>query len=162
MPPCSSPNGRPVESRLPPLGPHERPDVVTGRCEAQVSPGAEARVDFDIAGGQSSPVGVPSKRRIGGDMMVEHLALKPIRLAFVTAALMIGAPAAHAFTMDTIANSNGGAKYVDPGDQLEDMAKGKTTVDPGTGGLHFGVNSSNSGSRNPVGLPPDQSRFNDR
>jgi hypothetical protein len=81
----------------------------------------------------------------------------------VTAALLIGASAVHAFTMDTIANSNGGAKYVDPGDQLEDLAKGKTTADPGSNGLHFGVGSlSNSGSRNPVGLPPDRSTFNER
>jgi hypothetical protein len=96
--------------------------------------------------------------------MVEYLALKRLRLAIVTAALVIGAPAAHAFTMDTIANSNGGNRYVDSGEQLEDMAKGKTTVDPGTNGLHFGLGSfsSGSGSRNPVGLPPDQSRFNDR
>ena len=97
-------------------------------------------------------------------MTVEHLALKRLRLAIVTAALVIGAPAAHAFTMDTIANSNsnGGGRYVDSGEQLEDMAKGKTTVDPGTNGLHFGLGSFSSGSRNPVGLPPDQSRFNDR
>jgi hypothetical protein len=96
-------------------------------------------------------------------MTVEHLALKRLRLAIVTAGLVIGAPAAHAFTMDTIANSNGGNRYVDSGEQLEDMAKGKTTtIAPGTNGLHFGAGSFSSGSRNPVGLPPDQSRFNDR
>jgi hypothetical protein len=96
-------------------------------------------------------------------MTVEHSGVKRLGLAIVTAALMVGAPAAHAFTMDTIANSNGGSKYVDQGDQLEDMAKGKSTTDPGSNGLHFGFGSSGStGSRNPVGLPPDQSRFNDR
>jgi hypothetical protein len=96
-------------------------------------------------------------------MTIEHLGVKRLPLAIVTAALVIGAPAAHAFTMDTISNSNGGAKYVDPGDQLEDLGKGKTTTDPGSNGLHFGFGSSgSSGSRNPVGLPPDQSRFNDR
>ena len=96
-------------------------------------------------------------------MTVEHLALKRLRLVIVTAGLVIGAPAAQAFTMDTIANSNGGNRSVDSGEQLEDMAKGKTmTVDPGRNGLHFGLGSSSSGSRNPVGLPPDQSRFNDR
>ena len=95
-------------------------------------------------------------------MTVEYQALKRLRLGIVTAALVIGAPTAHAFTMDTIANSNGGNRYVDSGEQLEDMAKGKTTVDPGTNGLHFGAGSFSSGSRNPVGLPPDQSRFNDR
>jgi len=94
--------------------------------------------------------------------MVEHPALKRIRLAFVTAALVMGAPAAHAFTMDTIANSNGASKYVDSGEQLEDMAKGKTTVAPAQNGLQFGAGSFSSGSRSPVGLPPDQSRFNDR
>jgi hypothetical protein len=96
-------------------------------------------------------------------MTVEHSGVQRLGLAIVTAALMVGAPAAHAFTMDTIANSNGGSKYVDQGDQLEDMAKGKSTTDPGSNGLRFGFGSSAStGSRNPVGLPPDQSRFNDR
>jgi hypothetical protein len=99
-------------------------------------------------------------------MMVEHLGVRRLRLAIVTAALVIGAPAAHAFTMDTIANSNGGSKYVDPGDQLEDLGKGKAIPDSGSNGLHFGVGSgsfgSSGGARNPVGLPPDQSRFNDR
>jgi hypothetical protein len=96
-------------------------------------------------------------------MTVEHPGVKRLRLAIVTAALVVGAPAAHAFTMDTIANSSGGAKYVDPGDQLEDMAQGKTTTNPGSTGLHFGAGSGGSaGPRNPVGLPPDQSRFNDR
>jgi hypothetical protein len=97
-------------------------------------------------------------------MTVEHLGVKRLGLAIVTAALLMGAPAAHAFTMDTIANSNGGAKYVDPGDQLEDLGKGKAIPDPGSNGLHFGVGSggSSGGARNPVGLPPDQSRFNDR
>jgi hypothetical protein len=96
-------------------------------------------------------------------MTVEHPGVKRLGLAIVTAVLMVGAPAAHAFTMDTIANSNGGSKYVDQGDQLEDMARGKTTTDPGSNGLHFGVGSVGStGPRNPVGLPPDQSRFNDR
>jgi hypothetical protein len=96
-------------------------------------------------------------------MTVEHLGVKRLRLAIVTAALVVGAPAAHAFTMDTIANSNGGSKYVDPGDQLEDLGKGKTIDSPASNGLHFGAGSfGSSGSRNPVGLPPDQSRFNDR
>ena len=94
--------------------------------------------------------------------MVEHPALKRIRLAFVTAALVMGAPAAHALTMDTIANSNGASKYVDSGEQLEDMAKGKTTGAPAANRLQFGVGSFGSGSWNAVGLPPDQSRFNDR
>ena len=96
-------------------------------------------------------------------MTVEHTGVKRLRLAIVTAALVIGAPAAHAFTMDTIANSNGGAKYADPGDQLEEMGKGKTTTLPDNNGLRFGFGSGGSaGPRNPVGLPPDQSRFNDR
>jgi hypothetical protein len=96
-------------------------------------------------------------------MTVEHRGVQRLRLAIVTAALVMGAPAAHAFTMDTIANSNGSSKYVDPGDQLEDLGKGKSVTDPESNGLHFGFGSGgSSGSRNPVGLPPDQSRFNDR
>jgi hypothetical protein len=84
------------------------------------------------------------------------------RVAIVTAALVVVAPAAHAFTMDTIANSNGGANYVDPGDRLEDMAQGKTTTEPAVGGLHFGGVSGSFGPHDPVGRPPDQSQFNDR
>jgi hypothetical protein len=96
-------------------------------------------------------------------MTVEHSGVKRLRLAIVVAALVIGAPVAHAFEMDTIANSNGGAKYADPGDQLEDLGKGQSTTVPGNNGLHFGFGSSgSSSSSNPVGLPPDQSRFNDR
>ena len=97
-------------------------------------------------------------------MTIEHLGVKRLRLAIVTAALVMGAPAAHAFTMDTISNSNGGSRYVDPGDQLEDLGKGKAIPDSSSNGLHFGVGSfgSSGGTRNPVGLPPDQSRFNDR
>jgi hypothetical protein len=96
-------------------------------------------------------------------MTVKRPRLRQFRLTIVAAALVIGVPAAHAFTMDTIANSGGGANYVDPGDQLEDMAKGKATTDSGNNGLHFGVGSfSGSAQSNRVGLPPDQSRFNDR
>jgi len=95
-------------------------------------------------------------------MTREHRPLRRLHVAMVIAAVAIGAPAAHAFEMDTIASSNGGTKYVDPGDRLEDMANGKTTTAPSSG-LQFGVGSFNSfapGGR--VGLPPDQSRFNDR
>src|SRR6201987_3183802 len=110
----------------------------TRRARAWAGGHSQTWVDFDKGGGQSSSTGVPSKRRIGGDMTVEHPGVKRLGLAIVTAALMVGAPAAHAFTMDPIANSNGGSKYVDQGDQLEDMARGKSTTDPGSNGLHFG------------------------
>jgi hypothetical protein len=84
-------------------------------------------------------------------------------LAFVAAALVLAAPAAHAFTMDTIANSNGGSQYVDPGDRLEDLANGKATTaeQQGVGPLRFGVGGAGGVSRNPVGAPLDQ-RFMDR
>ena len=96
-------------------------------------------------------------------MAFEHLRLNGLYLAFVASALVFAAPAARAFTMDTIANSNGGSRYVDPGDRLEDLANGKTTTTEqhGVGTLRFGVGGSNGSSRNPVGAPIDQ-RFMDR
>lgn len=97
-------------------------------------------------------------------MTVEHLRLNGVRLTLVAAALVAAAPAAQAFTMDTMANSSGGTRYVDPGDQLEDMANGKatTTQQQGIGGLRFGIGGAGSVSgSNPVGAPPDQ-RFMDR
>jgi len=95
--------------------------------------------------------------------MLDHLQLRRIRLTVLAGALVVAAPAAHAFTMDTIANSNGGARYTGQGDQFDDMSKGKTTTQQDAGGLHFGFGPSSGyapGSR--IGAPPDQSRFNDR
>jgi hypothetical protein len=95
--------------------------------------------------------------------MTQHLPLRRLGLTIVAAVFAVGAPAVHAFTMDTIANSNGGAKYVDPSNQFEELAKGKTTTAPSGNGLQFSVgpsDRSSPGSR--IGPPPDQSRFNDR
>jgi hypothetical protein len=97
-------------------------------------------------------------------MRLAHLRLNVVRLALVAAALVVAVPAVRAFTMDTIANSGGGARYIDLGDRLEDIANGKTTTteQQGVGSMHFDVGPSRhfSGS-NPVGAPPDQ-RFMDR
>jgi hypothetical protein len=96
-------------------------------------------------------------------MTLEHLRLRQLRPAIMAAALVVGAPAAHAFTMDTIANSNGSVKYVDPGDQLKDAGKAKTTDPDSNNGFKFSVGPSDRsmpGVR--IGPPPDQSRFNDR
>ena len=97
--------------------------------------------------------------------MVEHKRLNGARLTLAAVALVAVAPAAHAFTMDTIANSNGGSRFVDPGEQLEDAANGKATVTEqhNFGGLRFGVGPSASGlsGSNPIGAPLDQ-RFMDR
>jgi hypothetical protein len=98
-------------------------------------------------------------------MTLAHLGLKRLRLAAVTAALVVGAPAAHAFTMDTIATPNVGSKYTDPADQYKELGKGKTTTDSDTNGFHFTIGPSehdrfSSGVR--IGPPPDQSKFNDR
>ncbi len=97
-----------------------------------------------------------------------------LRLAIIAAALAGAVPAAQAFTMDTLANPNGGAGYVDPADRVENMTKGKSPTQPGPGGFQFSVGPSDQagpdrfggasgfgGSRN-IGAPPDQSRFNDR
>jgi hypothetical protein len=101
--------------------------------------------------------------------------LRPVRLhlAIVATALAVAASAAHAFTMDTMTNPDGGARYADPADRLQDMGKGKTTDQQGSGlqlnvgpssGLardRFGP-SSGAAPSNRIGAPPDQSRFNDR
>lgn len=101
--------------------------------------------------------------------------LMRLRLAIVTAALIVAGSAAHALTMNTLANPDGGASYVDPADRVENMTKGKSTTAPGVGGFQFSIGPSDavapgsigrfggfgSGNRN-IGAPPDQSRFNDR
>ena len=98
-------------------------------------------------------------------MMVEHKRLNGVRVTLAAVALVALAPAAHAFTMDSIANSNGGTQYVDPGEQLEDAANGKGTATQqrGFGGLRFGAGPSAGGysGGNPIGAPLDQ-RFMDR
>ncbi len=103
--------------------------------------------------------------------MRDHLRLMRLRLTLVAAALVV-APAAQAFTMNTMTDPGGGAKVVDPAAPLEDAAKGKTTTQQG--GLQFSIGPSegirpgsfgssgfSSGNRN-LWTPPDQSRFNDR
>jgi hypothetical protein len=97
-------------------------------------------------------------------MTLDHRQLGWPRVAIVAAALVAAAPAAHAFTMDTIANSNGKSTYVDSGDRLEDAAKNRTAPTPGSnGGLQFSIGPSDrSGPGSNVGKPIDQSRFNDR
>jgi hypothetical protein len=90
------------------------------------------------------------------------------RLCAKLLALLIGAPAAHAFTLDTIATPGGGTKYTDPADQVGDMAKGKSQTDQNGGsGFHFSAGPSSSDRFSPfggaqIGPPPDHSRLNDR
>jgi hypothetical protein len=96
-------------------------------------------------------------------MALEHRQQMTLAAAAIVAALG-SATAAQAFTMNTIANGSAGTRYADPGDRIEDAAKGNTTT-PGTSGLqlNFGGRSNRFGSsRDPVGEPPDQSRFNGR
>jgi hypothetical protein len=89
------------------------------------------------------------------------------RLTLTATALLAAlgsATAAQAFTMNTLSNSSAGTRYADPGDRIEDAAKGNTTT-PGTTGLqfNFGGRSNRFGSsKDLVGEPPDQSRFNGR
>jgi hypothetical protein len=107
--------------------------------------------------------------------MPDHRQRMRLRLAIVATALVVAAPAAHAFTMNTLSNPDSGTRYADPGDRLEDAAKGKTTPKQGFEGLQFHVDPSDgpawnrgspfgsSSSRGQIiGAPPDQSRFNDR
>jgi hypothetical protein len=107
---------------------------------------------------------------------MDHLRLMRLRLTLVGAALVVAAPTAHAFTMNSMTDPGGGTKYVDPDVPLSDAAKGKTTTEPDFGGLQFNVGptdrfgfgsgpgafrGSTSSNRN-LWAPPDQSRFNDR
>ncbi len=97
-------------------------------------------------------------------MKLEYLRARRLGFAVAAAAaFVVTAPAAHAFTMNTLSNPDGGARYTDPGDQLQDIVKGKTTTDQNVGGLHFSVGGSQggAGSSDPVGRPLDQ-RFMDR
>ena len=95
------------------------------------------------------------------------MALEHRRMTLAAAAIVAAlgsATAAQAFTMNTLSNSNGGTRYADPGDRIEDAAKGNTTT-PNNNGVqfNFGGRSNRFGSsRDLVGEPPDQSRFNGR
>jgi len=105
--------------------------------------------------------------------MQGNVRAKRLHPAIVATALVVAAPAAHAFTMDTMTNPDGGARYADPADRLGDAARGKTTDQQG-GGLQFNVGPSSGLARDRfgpssgfspgtrIGAPPDQSRFNDR
>jgi hypothetical protein len=96
-------------------------------------------------------------------MNLERSHARRLGFAVAAAVLVVTAPAAHAFTMNTLSSPDGGARYADPGDQLQDMAKGKTTTDQSAGGLHFSVGGSQDGGgfSDPVGRPLDQ-RFMNR
>jgi len=50
------------------------------------------------------------------------------------------APAARAFTMDGVGNTNpdGSARYVDPDEKFSDSDKSKTTIKQGNTTIHFG------------------------
>jgi hypothetical protein len=50
------------------------------------------------------------------------------------------APAARAFTMDSVSNTNpdGSQKYVDPDNQFSDSDKSKNTIKQGNTTIHFG------------------------
>jgi hypothetical protein len=97
-------------------------------------------------------------------MALEHRRRQMTLAAAAMLAALGGVTSAQAFTMNTLANSNGGTRYADPGDRIEDAAKGNTTTQDNSGlQLNFGGRSNRFGSsRDPVGAPPDQSRFNGR
>jgi len=96
-------------------------------------------------------------------MALEHRRRQMTLAAAAMLAALGGVTSAQAFTMNTLANSNGGTRYADPGDRIEDAARGNTTS-PETGvQFNLGGRSNRFGSsRDPVGAPPDQSRFNGR
>lgn len=97
-------------------------------------------------------------------MTVKHKRMSGVRLTLAAVAIVAVAPAAHAFTMDTIANSNGGSRYNDPGELFENGTSGQATAvqQHSFGGLGLSAGPGSGLSRsNPVGSPPDQ-RFMDR
>jgi len=89
-------------------------------------------------------------------MKLSYFRLMNLRLTVFAAALMLGAPAAHAFTVDTQSGNNGdgSAKFADPEDKVQDFANGGTTASQGNFSFHFSGGSS-SDSLNPSngGIP---------
>jgi len=95
-----------------------------------------------------------------------------MRLALVAAACMV-APAAHAQTMNSLSSPGSSTpNNVAPRYGLEELNKPKIPETQSDSGLKFYVGPSNTptwgGSRfnnqpgGVVGMPPDQSKFNDR
>jgi hypothetical protein len=96
-------------------------------------------------------------------MALEHRRRQMTLAAAAMLAALGGVTSAQAFTMNTLANSNGGTRYADPGDRIEDAAKGNTATPENGVQFNFGGRSNRFGSsRDPIGAPPDQSRFNGR
>jgi hypothetical protein len=131
------------------------------------------RLTFGRAGASFPLRGRDSGGTQGTATMADLPRLMRLRATITAAALVVAAPAAHAFTMNTMTNPGGAATYTDPADQLKDATKGKTTTPPGVG-LEFSVGPSSTSpwGRGPsssfgsgkaiIGAPPDQSKFNDR
>jgi len=89
--------------------------------------------------------------------MTLDLQLTRLRLAVVAAALVVAAPAAHAFEIDstTMTNSDGTAKFSDPDEDLDGLATGMTATGQ-DGKLHFGNDGASSGSVRPRSVYPMQ------
>jgi hypothetical protein len=94
-----------------------------------------------------------------------------MRVTLVAAALL-AAPAAHAYTMNSLSSPGSSSNYVEPRDRFEELNKLKIPETQSGSGLQFYVGPSttptwgagrfNSAPGGVVGTPPDQSKFNDR
>jgi hypothetical protein len=72
-----------------------------------------------------------------------------IRLTLLTAALVLSAPGAHAFTIDNSSlNSDGSPKYTDRDAEAQGFADRRTIRPFGPGRLQFGVSPSNEAGMN--------------
>ncbi len=87
--------------------------------------------------------------------------------AFAAAAIVLGAPAAQAFTMNTLSNPGGGSSYSDPADRLGDALNGKSTTQQQQGGFQFSITGADGANRpfggfgsgsDSVGRPLDYSK----
>jgi hypothetical protein len=72
---------------------------------------------------------------------MKHLSHRPLAILAVAFGLvMLAAPMAHAFTMDDQSNTNsdGSARYTDPGQRFSGTGNGQTTIQQGNTSFRFG------------------------
>ena len=77
-----------------------------------------------------------------------HLQLTRLRLAAFAAAMVVAAPAAHAFTYETKNYTDDSALppgYTDPDKKVEQFGSGDVPAKPGGTTFHFEVRPSNNG-----------------
>jgi hypothetical protein len=79
--------------------------------------------------------------------------------------MLLAAPAARAFTIDSnsMTNSDGTPKFTDPDKAVEQFGSGSTLTQPGSGTFHFGVRPSYGiDQRDRFNPPPGPETFPDK